>query len=228
LRRSPAIVLAQDARRPDLAAMALESLAEIHVGRLDIEQAAPVIALATTLASESGSLLAQARATKASARLCKIAGRRDEADEAFRRNFDLNARIGNKAQMAWALNEIGSSARGRGDHALAERSWRRAIDLLDPLGDRAYLCEAQRRLAELLYEQGRLAEAERLAQAARRTVSPHDVISQATTLVCLGIVRFEQGRRAEGRQNLLAGLRMADRAPIAPMMDTRKLAARFV
>ena len=66
-----------------------------------------------------------------------------------------------------------------------------------PLGDRGYLCESQRVLAEALVHQGKLDEAERYALEAVETVGLQDALSIATTRMSLGLVRAAQGRDEE-------------------------------
>jgi ATP/maltotriose-dependent transcriptional regulator MalT len=63
--------------------------------------------------------------------------------------------------------------------------------------ERGTLCEAQRVLAQLLVEQGRIEEAEKYALAARETVSAEDLASRATTRLALAQVRVAQGRDDE-------------------------------
>jgi ATP/maltotriose-dependent transcriptional regulator MalT len=64
------------------------------------------------------------------------------------------------------------------------------------------LCEAQRALAMVLVEQGRIDEAERTALEARETVGPDDRVSGSTTKLALGIVRAAQKRDAEAEELL--------------------------
>ncbi len=89
-----------------------------------------------------------------------------------------------------------------GEPARAEKLLRESIRVLAPLEDRATLCESQRSLAQLLVEQGKLDEAERLALEARHTVGPQDLTSLATTAMALGIVRAAQGRDEEAEELL--------------------------
>jgi tetratricopeptide (TPR) repeat protein len=107
---------------------------------------------------------------------------------------------------AWALgrtlNFSAWAAWQKGDLARAERLLRESIRILAPLEDRATLCESQRSLAQLLVEQDKLDEAERLALEARHTVGPQDLTSLATTAMALGIVRAAQGRDEEAEQLL--------------------------
>jgi tetratricopeptide (TPR) repeat protein len=68
------------------------------------------------------------------------------------------------------------------------------------LNDRARLCEAQRSLAEVYVQLGRLQEAERYALEARESVGPDDRVSISTTKVSLGLVRAAQGRDVEAEE----------------------------
>jgi tetratricopeptide (TPR) repeat protein len=68
------------------------------------------------------------------------------------------------------------------------------------LNDRARLCEAQRSLAEVYVELGRLEEAERYALQARESVGPDDRVSISTTKLSLGLVRAAQGRDREAEE----------------------------
>ena len=56
---------------------------------------------------------------------------------------------------------------------------------------------AQRLLAQLLLEHGRIDEAEKYALASRETVSAEDISSRATTRLALAQVRAAQGRDAD-------------------------------
>ena len=91
-------------------------------------------------------------------------------------------------------------AERRGDDDSAERLLREAMRILRPLGDRAFLCEVERRLAQLLVRTGRVDEAERLALSALETVGPEDATSLITTTMALGVVRAAQGRDDEAEQ----------------------------
>ena len=82
--------------------------------------------------------------------------------------------------------------------------------MLKPLEDRAALCESQRALAEVLVRRGRLDEAERLALEAIETVAEHDISSQATTTMSLGLVRAAQGKDAEAEAQLLHALSLVE------------------
>ena len=52
----------------------------------------------------------------------------------------------------------------------------------------------------MLVAQGRVTEAERVAEHARKTVGAQDIWSRASTLHALGLVRAAQGRQAEAEE----------------------------
>ncbi|PYR87465.1 MAG: hypothetical protein DMF84_31655 [Acidobacteria bacterium] len=92
------------------------------------------------------------------------------------------------------LYRLGVVAWHQGDLDRAERLSRESIRTLAPLEDRGTLCEAQRRLAEVLLDKGKLDESERYAEAALDTVGPQDMSSRASTRSTLARVRSAQGR----------------------------------
>ena len=70
------------------------------------------------------------------------------------------------------------------------------------IGDRGTLVESQRLLSQVLLDQGRVDEAERLALDARQTLGSADVGSDSTSRLALGLVRAAQ-RRDEEAERLL-------------------------
>ena len=82
----------------------------------------------------------------------------------------------------------------------AEKLLRDAVRALKGIGDRGYLCEAQRALAMVLVEQDALDEAERFALEARETVGPEDRVSVSSTKLALGLVRAAQRRDEEAEE----------------------------
>jgi ATP/maltotriose-dependent transcriptional regulator MalT len=102
----------------------------------------------------------------------------------------------------------------RDDDDRAEELVREAVRMLTPLGDRGYLCESQRLLAQILVRRGKVEEAERYALAAVATVGAQDVTSLATTRMALGLVRSAQGSDDEAEALLREAVdRASNRAP---------------
>ena len=76
--------------------------------------------------------------------------------------------------------------------------------------DLGRLCEAERALAEVLLERGRVDEADKLALSARSHVGNSDVTSSTSTLRTLGLVRAAQGRADEAELILREALAMIE------------------
>ena len=123
---------------------------------------------------------------------------RQELDGARQLFLDAGA----AGDAAWAGVILGWIDLVEGDTASAERAFREAVRVYAANEDHGHLCEAQRALAEVLLETGRVEEAERHALAAHALVSPHDLTSRSSTTTTLGRVRAAQGRDEEAEQLL--------------------------
>jgi class 3 adenylate cyclase/tetratricopeptide (TPR) repeat protein len=192
-----ALDLAREAERKDLESEVLDTLASVYMARLELDRADALMEQALKLAQESGSMVSLGRAHRYLGQLHLARRELDEADAAFEVAREHLAEAGASWQLGRVLNFAAWTAWYKKDTQRAERLLRESIRVLAPLEDRATLCESQRTLAQLLVEQGKVDEAERLALAARQTVGPHDATSLATTAMALGIVRAAQGRDEE-------------------------------
>jgi predicted ATPase/class 3 adenylate cyclase len=72
----------------------------------------------------------------------------------------------------------GWTERAAGDHAGTERVLREGIEILEEAGEKGYLSTAAGELADAIYSQGRLEEAEKHVAVAREAAAPDDVASQ--------------------------------------------------
>jgi predicted ATPase/class 3 adenylate cyclase len=192
-----ALAVARKLQRKDLESKAALELANIHLGRMDDDEAVPLIERAVELAEESGSIVARAEAARAKGELHRIRREYDEAEGWLTKALDLHVEAGSQWGIAHTSKLLGRLAWTAGEPARAEKLLRESIRLLAPLHERGTLCESQRLLAQLLLEQGRLDEAEKYALAARETVSAEDVTSRATTRLALAELRAAQGRDEE-------------------------------
>ncbi|HYZ76943.1 MAG TPA: adenylate/guanylate cyclase domain-containing protein [Gaiellaceae bacterium] len=194
------LALATVAGRKDLETLAAQALANIYTFDLELERAQQFISRALELADESGSLFARASALSSAGSLHLILEELEEAEAAYSEARRLVDELGVAQAVGYTTMMLGRIVERRGDDSGAERLLRESIRVLQGLGDRSVLCEAQRRLAQLLVKSGRLDEAERLALKARETVGREDATSLVTTAMALGIVRAAQGRddEAEG------------------------------
>jgi class 3 adenylate cyclase/ATP/maltotriose-dependent transcriptional regulator MalT len=197
-----ALELAREIGRKDLEASAADELASAAIARLDLDRATRLSAEALELAEESGNITALGWALVSQARIDALRGRLDEAAAKLDHAEELFSQSGNQWALARVSNHYGWVERRRGDLPAADRRFRDAIRILQPLEDRGTLCESQRGLAQVLVSMRKVDEAERYALAARETVGPHDTISRATTRMALGIVRAAQGRDEEAESLL--------------------------
>lgn len=192
-----ALEVARQTGRKDLEASAADELASSAIARLDLDRASALVREAVELAEESGNITALGWALVSQARIDALRGLLDEAAAGLDRAEEHFSQSGNAWALARVSNHYGWVERRRGDLTAAERRFRDAIRILQPLEDRGTLCESQRGLAQVLVMRGKIDEAERYALEARETVGPHDTISRATTRMALGIVRAAQGRDEE-------------------------------
>lgn len=192
-----ALEAARAAERKDLEVIVIQSLAFVYVGRLEIDEAKPLIDRAFELADESGSIMGRASALGVRGWLELVTERPLDAEADYASARDLFAEVGNTRREAVMQMMVGRSAFGQGDSVRAEGILRDAVRTLKGLGDRGSLCEAQRALAMVLVDEGKIDEAERHALEARETVGAEDRISVGTTKLALGLVRAAQGRTEE-------------------------------
>jgi tetratricopeptide (TPR) repeat protein len=180
--------------------IAVRGLIDAHVMRLELAQAAPLLLRALELADESGSLFSRASALSVKGWLELVSERPVEAEVDYTAARELYAELGNATREAATAMYIGRAALAQGDHERAEKLLRDSIRTLKGLNDRGSLCEAQRALAMVLVEQGRIDEAERFALEARETVGPEDRMSSSSTKLALGLVRAAQKRDPEAEE----------------------------
>ena len=192
-----ALAAAQIAGRKDLESKATLELASIQLVRMEDDKAAPLIERALELADASGSIVARASAAMTKGDYHRLRAECDEAEQWLVQAFDLFTEAGSQLGIGKSSSYLARLAWHAGDPKRAEKLLRDAIRLLAPMQERGTLCEAQRVLAQLLVEQGRIEEAEKYALAARETVSAEDLASRATTRLALAQVRVAQGRDDE-------------------------------
>jgi class 3 adenylate cyclase/tetratricopeptide (TPR) repeat protein len=192
-----ALEAARAAGRKDHEARAALQLAGIHIGRMELDKADPLIDRAAALAEESGSIVARASAAQSKGGLHRVRGQYEEAEGWLTKALDLYREAASVSEIAWTSRQLGLVAWETGNREKAEKLYRESIRLLAPMQERGTLCESQRLLAQLLLAEGQLDEAEKYALAARETVSAEDIASRATTRVALAQVRAAQGRDEE-------------------------------
>jgi len=158
------------------------------------------------LQTASGDPWAEAEILAPLSQLYAYAGRFADARAAVARAQSVYGRSG--AKLEWAVTT--SSRAGQieliaGNPAAAERYLREGCELLRSIGERAFLCAALARLAEAVYLQGRLDEAQQLTDEARSAAPADDYNSQARW-------RATAAKLLARRGQSLAARRLADEA----------------
>ena len=107
------------------------------------------------------------------------AGRFGDARAAYTRSRSEFTRAG--AKLDWGMSAIaaGETEITAGDFGAAEQILRQGVETLRAMGERGYRSTAVAYLAEALYAQGRLDEAQRLTEDAEALAGVGDVTSQA-------------------------------------------------
>ena len=98
--------------------------------------------------------------------------------------------------------------------------------MLAPLEDRATLCESQRTLAQLLFAEGQVDEAERFALAARETVGPADHSLRRPHGA--RVVRAAQGRDDEAEELLREAYDRRRQRTTGSRVETLEALAQFL
>jgi class 3 adenylate cyclase/tetratricopeptide (TPR) repeat protein len=107
------------------------------------------------------------------------AGRLADARDAITRAQSVYGRPAAKITWARSALRAGYIELIAGDPAAAEHHLREAYETLRAIGERGYLSSVAGTLAEALYAQGRLDEAQQLAEEAQAAAPPGDIDAQA-------------------------------------------------
>ena len=97
-----------------------------------------------------------------------------------------------------------------GDPVAAERELRIGVELLRGIGELAWLSSAAAILAEALYEQGRLDDAERFTQESESAAGEEDVYSQALFRAVRAKIHAQEGHTADAVRVAREAVRIAD------------------
>ena len=108
------------------------------------------------------------------------AGRFPQARETLARSRSTFSELGARLEWASGAWNAGLIELLAGDLAAAERALREGCDALQAMGERGYLSGIAALLAETLYRQGRLDEAQRMTDQAEDAAAPDDIGSQAS------------------------------------------------
>ena len=111
--------------------------------------------------------------------LYAYAGRFADARDAIARNQSVYDRSGAKLRRAMGATAAGWVELTAGEPAAAEHHLREAFEAFRAMGERGYLSTVAGSLAEALYAQGRLDEAQQMTEEGQAAAAPGDVDAQA-------------------------------------------------
>jgi class 3 adenylate cyclase/tetratricopeptide (TPR) repeat protein len=197
--------LAHRAARPDLESLARTQLAAIAGVQGDIAGSVAQLDEAESLAEASGSREARGYALA-------VHGRRfgeaesDEAERYLREALAMFDEIGAAGRYGWTLSNLASVYQQRGDLTAAEKTYREAVRRLRATHEQGFLVEAERGLAEVFVELGKVDDADKLIDEAERRVGREDVWTRASLLHARGLVLAAQGRADEAEAAFRAAL----------------------
>jgi class 3 adenylate cyclase/tetratricopeptide (TPR) repeat protein len=201
--------LAHRAGRPELESLALTQLSAVAGVRGDTDGAVALLERAEALAEASGSREAMGYALA-------VHGRRfgeaesAEAERYLRDALESFDETGAAGRYGWTLSNLAFVYRQRGDLPLAEKTFREAVQRLRKTHEQGFLVEAERGLAEVLVELGKVDEADRLVAEAERRVGRQDVWTRASLLHARGLVLAAQGRDDQAEAAFHAALEIIE------------------
>jgi class 3 adenylate cyclase/tetratricopeptide (TPR) repeat protein len=201
--------LAHKAGRPELESLARTQLAAIAGVRGDVSGSLALLEEAESLAETSGSREAMGFALAVHGRRFSEA-ESDQAERYLHQALEMFDEIGAAGRYGWTLSNLASVYRRRGDIPAAEKTYRDAVRRLRATHEQGFLAEAERGLAEILVEQGKIDEADRLINEAERRVGRDDVWTRASLLHARGLVLAAQGRTEEAEEAFGAALELIE------------------
>jgi class 3 adenylate cyclase/Tfp pilus assembly protein PilF len=204
-----AYAIALDASRKDLQTIAAQALAQLHLGRLEFDEAELLITRALELAGESGSVRARVSTTLSYGKFLLAKEELDAATTVFEEVRATAVEIGLEHLVAHALAYLGWTALRRGDTKAAEKHVRESVRITSARGDRGMLPEIQALLVHVLLDSGKLDEAERYALEAQVSTSGEDPSATIAVATALGAVRAAQRRDEEAEALFLQALALA-------------------
>ena len=138
--------------------------------------------------------------------LAGLGGEFDEGLSAIARARTRYQELGLRAMYGGSANPHAELQLLANDPAAAEKTVQDALPVLRELGDRSYSSTLLGGLAEALYEQGRLDEAEDVLEQAESLSAPDDAINAAWFPILRAKVLAGRGRLAEAEELALAGI----------------------
>jgi class 3 adenylate cyclase/tetratricopeptide (TPR) repeat protein len=181
---------------PRLRSEALSWLAIVaHFGPTPTEQA---IRFCETLLEEpGGTRKLESQALLSGGAMYAMSGRFDEARATVARALEITLSLGARVNWAAQSMEAAKVELLADDPAAAERISRESYELMEQLGEKAYLSSIATRLARALYLQGRHDEAERITRTSEDAAADDDVSAQTEWRSIRALVLATRGECAE-------------------------------
>ncbi len=132
----------------------------------------------------------------------------DPARDLYRRSRAILEEYGMKLYAALTSLDSGLVELWAGDPEAAEAELRRDYEALDRMGERNYRATVAGRLAEALYQRGRLEDAEMFTATSREIASADDIASQTIWRSVLGKVLARRGEFDQGQLLVMEALEM--------------------
>ena len=211
LQKAVAIYATRSSPEEEPYRLAVELLFEVYAARGNVEGARSIAAETLAKLPPHGSKTAL-RFLNRFARLEQRAGRYAEARRYAATELDM-AGDAKDLDKVDALNNLAQAERALADYAAAEQHYKRAIEVLDTLGDAANSGILLDNLAAMLGQIGRLDEAERLNKRALQLIEQafgrdHPEVGNAASN--FGTLLYLAGRDAEAEPLLRRGLAIAE------------------
>jgi predicted ATPase/class 3 adenylate cyclase len=150
--------------------------------------------------------------TRALAHLEAMQGNFDRARELYSQSRASLEEMGWKLHAAESTLSAGSIELLAGDAAAAEVALRRGVAELEEIGDKYYLSTIAGLLAEALYAQGKLDDAETFATTSQDLAGPDDISSQVLWRTVRGKIIARRGEAEEGVRLIREALELIGRA----------------
>jgi tetratricopeptide (TPR) repeat protein len=203
------IDLAHRAGLPELESLARTQLSAIAGVRGDAANAVALLEEAESLAEKSGSREAMGYALAVRGRRFEEA-ELAEAERYLRQALEIFDEIGAAGRYGWTLSNLALIYKQRGDLPAAEKTFREAVSRLRRTHEQGFLVEAERGLAEVFVELGKIDDADRLITEAERRVGRGDVWTRASLLHARGLVLAAQGHPDNAEASFVAALEIIE------------------
>ena len=162
------------------------------------------------LADVAGDRRAAALVQHVLAHLLAMQGDFPAAREGCRRSRDTLVELGWFFDAALVSLDSGPIEMLAGDPVAAEAELRRDYDALEEMGERNYISTVAARLAEAVYRQDRIEDADALAGVSREIAAEDDVLSQVVWRCVAGKVLARRGRIEDGEATCREAVRLIE------------------